>query len=157
MSIRRPLVLSVALLLTGLHFPSRPLAAPRPSDTSQAAPAQPPAPATAAAGNLERGRYIAENVAMCIECHSGRDASGQIVPGREYLGGTIPFSPPWSNDWATAAPRNAGLPGYTDAAAMRLLTRGSIGRLGVRLRAPMPAFRMTPQDAADVIAYLRSR
>jgi hypothetical protein len=54
-------------------------------------------------------------------------------------------------------PRIAGLPGYTDELAIRLLTQGAIKRDGTQLRSPMPPFRMTPQDAADVIAYLRSK
>jgi mono/diheme cytochrome c family protein len=107
-------------------------------------------------GNAEHGRYLAEHVAMCVECHSGRDDRGNIIESEKYLGGAIPFSPPWPNDWATRAPRNKGLPGYTDSQALRLLTEGAIGRDGVQLRPPMPRFRMTPQDAADVIAFLRS-
>jgi hypothetical protein len=54
------------------------------------------------------------------------------------------------------APRNRGLPGYTDEQALQLLTEGAIGRDGKQLRLPMPRFRMTTQDAADVIAFLRS-
>ncbi len=128
------------------------------SRTVPATAAQPSArPATApAGGNAEHGRYLAEHVAMCIQCHSPRDAAGNIVEGEEYLGGPIPFRPPWPNDWAIRAPRNKGLPGYDDELAMRLLTQGAIGRDGVQLRPPMPRFRMTQQDAADVIAYLRS-
>lgn len=107
-------------------------------------------------GNVEHGRYLAEHVAMCIECHSGRDANGNILQAEMYDGGAIPFAPPWPNDWANRAPRNKGLPGYSDEQALRLLTQGAIGRDGRQLRPPMPRFRMTPQDAADVIAYLRS-
>ena len=129
--------------------PARPAAAPAkaaPAETGTALPA----------GNVEHGKYLAEHVAMCIECHSGRDAQGNIIDSQIFLGGAIPFAPPWSNDWANRAPRNRGLPGYTDTEAMRLLTQGAIGRDGRQLRAPMPRFRMTPQDAADVTAFLRS-
>ena len=105
-------------------------------------------------GNIDHGRYLAERVAMCVECHSERDAQGHILENGKFVGGNIPFVAP--ADWATRVPRNRGLPGYTDAMAMRLLTQGSIGRDGRQLKAPMPRFRMTPQDAADVIAYLRS-
>jgi mono/diheme cytochrome c family protein len=108
------------------------------------------------AGNIEHGRYLAEHVAMCVECHSGRDARGNIIDEKRYLGGEIPFAPPWPNNWAIRAPRNRNLPGYSDEQAMRLLTEGAIGRDGLPLRLPMPRFRMTPQDAADVIAFLRS-
>ena len=107
-------------------------------------------------GNIAHGRYLAEHVAMCVECHSGRDAQGNIIDAELFLGGPIPFAPPWPNDWANRAPRNKGLPGYTDEQALRLLTEGAIGRDGKQLRPPMPRFRMTTQDAADVIAFLRS-
>jgi mono/diheme cytochrome c family protein len=107
-------------------------------------------------GSIAHGRYLAEHVAMCIECHSRRDADGSIVQSALYEGGPIPFAPPWPNDWANRAPRNKGLPGYSDEEALRLLTEGAIGRDGKQLRPPMPRFRMTRQDAADVIAFLRS-
>lgn len=124
-------------------------AAPRPAASA------PPPEYAMPRGNAEHGRYLAERVAMCVECHSGRDHEGNIIDSERYLGAPLPFIPP-SADWATRAPRNRGLPGYTDEMAMRLLTQGAIGRDGRQLRPPMPRFRMTPQDAADVIAFLRS-
>lgn len=107
-------------------------------------------------GNVQRGQYLVEHVAMCVECHSTRDEQGNIIPSTRFLGGPIPPAPSWATDWATRAPRNAGLPGYSDEAAERLLREGAIGREGVRLRPPMPRFRMNAQDAADVIAYMRT-
>ena len=123
---------------------------------SAALPPQSPPELRMPAGNVEHGRYLAEHVAMCVECHSERDRRGNIIESEKYVGGNIPFLPP-SADWATRVPRNRGLPGYTDAMAMRLLTQGAIGRDGQQLKLPMPRFRMTPQDAADVIAFLRSQ
>ena len=108
------------------------------------------------AGNLEHGRYLVEQVVMCGECHSARDPQGNIVVGTKFKGGPMPVRPTWSADWPIQNPRIAGLPGYTDELAMRLLTQGAIRWDGKQLRAPMPRFRMSPQDAADVIAYLRS-
>src|SRR5262245_50766458 len=105
-------------------------------------------PATIPAGNAERGRYLVMDVAQCVECHSPRDASGVILPGEEFTGAPIPFRPPWPGDWAIRAPRNRGLPGYTTELGVRLLTQGGIDREGRQLRAPMPRFRMIPQDAA---------
>src|SRR5262245_19794146 len=117
---------------------------------------QAPAPQSAPAGNVEHGRYIVERVVMCYECHSARDPQGNIVAGTRFKGGPMPMRPPWRSDWPLQIPRIASLPGYTDEEAMRLLTQGAIKRDGTQLRYPMPRFRMTPQDAADVIAYLRS-
>jgi mono/diheme cytochrome c family protein len=115
-------------------------------------------PASTVAGNVEHGRYLAEHVAMCVECHSERDERGNILDSERYMGAPIPIQsgPPWAKDWALSAPPNKGLRGYDDAQAMRLLTEGSIGRNGTQLKLPMPRFRMTREDAADVIAYLRS-
>ena len=112
--------------------------------------------ASSGAGNVERGRYLVERVVMCGECHSTRDQNGDIVAGTRFKGGPMPVRPSWPVDWPNAFPRIAGLPGYTDEQAMRLLTQGAIKRDGTQLRKPMPRFRMNAQDAADVIAYIRS-
>lgn len=118
--------------------------------------AQQTATAPGSAGNVEHGRYLVEQVVMCGECHSGRDPQGNLIASTKFKGGAMPLRPTWSADWPIQIPRIAGLPGYTDEAAIRLLTQGAIRWDGKQLRAPMPRFRMTPQDAADVIAYLRS-
>jgi hypothetical protein len=126
------------------------------SHTAAAPAVGPPSQTGAITGNIEHGRYIAEHVAMCVECHSGRDSHGDIIDAERYLGSPMPVGPAWATEWALRAPRNRGLPGYDDEMAMRLLTQGSIGRDGVQLKLPMPRFRMTAQDAADVIVFLRS-
>jgi Cytochrome c len=147
-----PLVLITIITLDARAPQSRdhrPSASPATSRTGESATALPQ-------GNIAHGRYLAERVAMCIECHSRRDAQGKIIESEAFLGAPIPVAPPGPNDWANRAPRNRGLPGYTDEEALRLLTQGAIGRDGKQLRLPMPRFRMTTQDAADVIAFLRS-
>lgn len=108
-------------------------------------------------GNAQRGRYIVERVAMCGECHSTRDQAGVIIPETRLHGGPLPIKVPWPADWPLQVPRIAGLPGYSDAEAMRLLTEGAIKRIGGQARAPMPRFRMTADDAADVITFLRTQ
>ena len=107
-------------------------------------------------GNIEHGRYLVHEVAMCPQCHTPRDDQGNLIESKMFDGGPIPIRPPWADNWAIIAPRNKGLPGYDDTAAMRLLTEGAIGRDGKQLKPPMPRFHMTKQDAADVIAYMRS-
>jgi len=140
------LIALAALLVVGAQTRAREVRSAAPSG----------ADAVVANGNVEHGRYLAEHVAMCIECHSGRDTQGNIIPAERYMGGSVPPGPTWAGDWAVRVPRNKGLLGYNDDQALRLLTQGAINREGRQLQPPMPRFRMTPQDAADVIAFLRS-
>ncbi len=74
-------------------------------------------------GDAVHGRYLVEQVAMCGECHSTRDQAGDIVPGTRLNGGPMPVQVPWPADWPLQVPRIAGLPGYSDVEALRLLTR----------------------------------
>jgi hypothetical protein len=145
------IVACLIMVLSGFAVPLR-----GPGTPAVAAAQQPQTAGVLPRGNVEHGQYLAEHVAMCVECHSGRDERGNLLDDRKYRGGLVPFSPPWPNDWATIIPPNRGLPGYSDAQALRLLTQGAIGRDGKQLRPPMPRFRMTVQDAADLIAFLRS-
>lgn len=140
--------ISAFMLTTGYLWAQQP--APDRGVASQGARAR------ATSGNVERGRYLVEAVAHCGECHSARDSHGNIVEGTKFQGGPMVVTPSFSTDWPNRFPRIAGLPGYTDEQATRLLTQGAINRDGTQLRAPMPRFRMSPEDAAAVIAYLRS-
>jgi cytochrome c2 len=149
MSVVRLCALSSLLFLTVVSLSGQQKPAASPTGAPQAA-------APRAAGNLEHGRYLVEQVIMCWECHSARDSQGNLVAGTKFKGGAMPVRPTFSGDWPNQIPRIAGLPGYDDEQAMRLLTQGAIRWDGRQLRAPMPRFRMNPQDAADVIAYLRS-
>jgi mono/diheme cytochrome c family protein len=130
--------------------------APAAVSAQQKEPATAPAPAELR-GNAARGRYIVERVAMCGECHSTRDQAGVIIPETRLHGGALPVQVPWAADWPLNVPRIAGLPGYSDAEALWLLTEGARKRIGGQARAPMPRFRMTAEDAADVIAFLRTQ
>jgi hypothetical protein len=99
-------------------------------DAAAPAPQEGESQAPAASGNVERGRYLVENVAMCGECHSTRDAAGTIVAHLRFMGGPMPVTAPRALDFPLYIPRIAGLPGYTDEQAVRLLTEGAIKRDG---------------------------
>ncbi len=121
------------------------------------APARAPQMPGEASGSVARGEYLANNVAMCVQCHSGRDAAGHILESEKFRGGVIPFKAPFPGEaWAFRAPAIAGLPGFTDEQIVALLTEGhATGRTPPKR--PMPPFRMTREDAASIVAYLRSR
>ncbi len=47
---------------------------------------------TASAGQVERGKYLANHVAVCMDCHSQRDFSqfaGPVKPGTLGSGGEL--------------------------------------------------------------------
>jgi mono/diheme cytochrome c family protein len=104
---------------------------------------------------VDRGRYIVENVAMCEQCHTQRNAEG--VPDREHwlMGGPTQLRATYPSPWAVIEPRIAGTPPGTDEEIIRLLTTG-ISRTGRPPNPPMPPFRMTHDDAEAVLAYLKS-
>jgi mono/diheme cytochrome c family protein len=105
---------------------------------------------------LARGEYLVRSVAMCHECHTRRDPGGELILTELLMGAAMPVAPPvFTERWGRRAPGIAGLPGYTDAEAMRLFTQGITGR-GTVARPPMPQFRFSDDDARAVIAYLRS-
>ena len=105
---------------------------------------------------LAHGEYLALRVAMCHECHTPRDADGELRGDQLLMGASMPVAPPqFAAHWGLRAPAIAGLPGYTDQEAVRLLTRG-ITRRGGHARPPMPRFGLTDDDARAVVAYLRS-
>jgi hypothetical protein len=106
---------------------------------------------------VERGRYLVENVALCIECHTPRTAEGQILRERLLKGAPVSVEPPpfAKENWAAQAPNIAGLTGYSDAEATRLLTQG-LTRHGRAPNPPMPRYHMAAGDAEAIVAYLRS-
>lgn len=149
---RISITLSVALLLV---CPARdsaqaPPRTPKKGDTASAAPL----PATNA--EIERGKYIVNNVAMCPQCHTPRDANGALDTRHSLEGGPELFQPPYPDpNWPLKAPRIGGHPPASDQDMIKLLTTG-IWTDGKPLRLPMMPFRMSEADAKAVVGYLKS-
>ena len=106
---------------------------------------------------VDQGKYIVDRVAMCPQCHTARNAGGQLQMNRYLLGAPVPVeAPPFRGGrWAIKAPAIAGLNGYTEEQAIRLLMEG-ITADGREPDPPMPRYRMTRSDAEAVTAYLKS-
>ena len=105
---------------------------------------------------VTRGRYIVEGVAMCGMCHTPRDSSGNLDRNHWLEGASVWLQPAQPmEDWPQRAPRIGGSPPGSDEDLITLLNTG-VWRDGKRLRPPMPQFRMSPEDAESVVAYLRS-
>jgi len=118
------------------------------SQKSTAAPAQ--------SSDVERGKYLVDEVAKCQECHTPRDAGGNLDYSRDLQGAPVwivPVHP--DTKWSNRAPAIAGLPGLTDAQAQTILEKG-IGPNGLAIQPPMHVYHMNHADATAIIAYLRS-
>lgn len=108
------------------------------------------------AGNVRRGKYLVEEVAKCTECHTPRDAQGQLDRSRWLQGAPIWITPVHpTNNWAENAPALAGFPSFSDADAVNILEKG-VGPRGEVIRPPMHIYHLSHDDALAIVAYLRS-
>lgn len=111
---------------------------------------------SARVGDIERGKYLVEQVAECSECHTPRKANGDLETG-EWLQGATTWIRPVApiQPWAERAPALAGLPSLSDKEMETVLEKGT-GPEGEALRPPMHTYHMNPADAKAIIAYLKS-
>ena len=111
---------------------------------------------------VARGKYLAENVTLCINCHSTRDWSkfgGPVVDGTIGKGGEEfdrKFGFPGAYYSKNITP--AGISRYTDGELYRVITTG-VTKEGKALFPVMPYQhygQMDPEDIKCIIAYVRS-
>ena len=129
------------------------------SRRSAAEPAQAQKPANAPANQqsqIERGRYLVQDVAMCSECHTPREANGDTDNSRYLQGAAIWITPVHpTTSWGMRAPALAGFEGFTEEQGEQILEKGT-GPNGLAIQQPMHIYHMDHADAQAIIAYLRS-
>lgn len=111
---------------------------------------------------VERGKYLANHVNVCMDCHSTRDwsiFSGPLVPGTLGKGGEV-FDEKLGFPGRFVAPNitPAGLKDWTDGEIFRAITSG-VNKNGRALFPIMPHPNFGKMDESDihaVIAYIRS-
>ena len=114
------------------------------------------APPRNAENQLDRGRYLVEEVAKCSECHTPRDADNQLDRSRWLEGASIWIEPVHHvSNWAQFAPPLAGLPSLSDEQMDRVLEMGESAN-GREIQPPMHLYHLTHADSQAIIAYLRS-
>jgi mono/diheme cytochrome c family protein len=118
--------------------------------TSVSAPAQ--------GVTVEYGTYLAGPVAHCMECHTPLGPKGPMLDTDLGRGG-FEFIGPWG---VSVAPNitsgHDGIAKYTDAELAAMITKAERPD-GASMLPPMPypyLAKMTPDDLAAVILYLRS-
>jgi mono/diheme cytochrome c family protein len=111
---------------------------------------------------VERGKYLANHVSVCMDCHSARDwsiFSGPLVPGTLGKGGEI-FDEKLGFPGRFVAPNITpyGLKNWTDGELFRAITCG-VNKDGRALFPIMPHPNFGKMDESDIhaiIAYIRS-
>ncbi len=123
------------------------------ADTAAQAAAEPTREA-----RIEHGRYLVNQVGMCIDCHTPRLETGELDPERWLQGATLDFAPTVEMPvWADVSPALAGaLAGYTEDELVAFLVAGAVRADGTRPRPPMPPYKLNEDDARAVAAYLAS-
>lgn len=124
---------------------------------TQTAVAQEETSETTSSTTLEhRGKYLVHHVAKCIECHTPRDARGELLETRLLRGAPIPVrGPKYAKQWAAQSVSLAGLGNYEETFIHYLLTHGTRPD-GSAPDSPMPSFHLHDEDASAVIAYLKT-
>ena len=111
---------------------------------------------------IERGRYLANSVLVCMDCHSTRDFSkfagppvvGSLGKGGEEFNRTMGFP----GDFYARNITPTNLADWSDGDIYRVITTG-VSRDGHAIFPVMPYkyyASLDPEDVKDVIAYLRS-
>jgi mono/diheme cytochrome c family protein len=117
---------------------------------------------SATAAGIENGRYLANHVTVCIDCHSSRNwkqFAGPIIPGTLGGGGEVfnqEMGFPGSYHAANITPYGIGK--WTDGEVFRAVTTG-VDKDGNALFPVMAAHRfgkMDKEDIYDIITYIRT-
>lgn len=111
---------------------------------------------------VERGRYLANHVTVCIDCHSARDwtrFSGPIVPGSEGKGGDkFDRNMGFPGEFYAANITPKGIARYEDGELDRVITTG-VTKEGRAIFPVMPYPRyagLCQDDVDSLVAYVRT-
>jgi mono/diheme cytochrome c family protein len=115
--------------------------------------------AHAASNDVERGRYLVEEVAKCGDCHTPLE-KGEPDRAKWLQGAMLPFAPVGPvPDWRKMAPdltpRGRLFQRWGEKALVKFLETGK-GPQDRVAGPPMPAYHMKEADAEAIVEYLKS-
>jgi len=115
---------------------------------------------SAQTADTARGKYLVEQVARCQDCHTPKTDAGALDTAKWLKGATLDVAP-----IGTIAGWHARSPDITSTSALwqrwgdeglvKFLETASNPR-GGKAGAPMPAYTLSHDDAAAIVAYLKS-
>lgn len=109
-----------------------------------------PADLARAQGLVDRGKTLVEEVAKCGDCHTPKDRNGKPDPAKTLKGAprANPAAPDITSSgrlWAT----------WKQEGFYHFLVTGTAPS-GQTARHPMPFYKLRPDDAEAVVAYLKT-
>ena len=113
---------------------------------------------------LQRGDYLVNTILACGNCHTPRDAKGDLIKEKALSGGRLFSTPAFVVTTSNITPdAETGIGRWSDADIKRALIEGirpdHHSLSGVPLAAIMPANfykALLPEDLDAIVAYLRS-
>lgn len=112
------------------------------------------------ATQVERGRYLVEEVGKCQECHTPYDTEGKMDRTKWLKGATFNFAPITAvKGWHKTSPDITGdsrlFERWKDEGVTKFLMTGLNPRGGAA-EPPMPTYKLSKDDAEAIVAYLKS-
>lgn len=108
---------------------------------------------------LERGRYLAETIGACGNCHTPKNTRGQPIAAKAYAGGFVIPDEMFTAVAANITPdKETGIGAWTDAQIARAIREG-IRPDGSVIGPIMPIElyrKLSDRDVQAIVAYLRS-
>jgi len=112
------------------------------------------------AAKIEYGRYLAEEVAKCADCHTPNGPDGQMDRKRLMKGKTMEVQPiqpikDWHKTAPDLTPAGALWKKWGEGAILKYLQTG-LTPAGKLAGPPMPAYKLKPAEAEAILEYLKS-
>lgn len=109
---------------------------------------------------VDRGKYLVEEVAKCQECHTPRTAGGTLDKTKWLKGSTLDFAPMHEvQGWHKTAPDLTGSSSLFkrwEAKGLTTFLMTTRNPRGNKADPPMPDYHLSKEDAEAVVAYLKS-
>jgi len=112
------------------------------------------------ADQVERGKYLVEEVGKCQDCHTPRQADRQLDKSQWLKGTVLDFQPinpvpGWHKTSPDLTPSGRLWERWGEKGLVGFLTTGK-GPSGHAADPPMPTYTLKPEDAAAMVAYLKT-
>ena len=110
-------------------------------------------------GNIERGKYLVDEVAKCGDCHTPVGSAGpdqtRYLKGAELIFQPIQPVKDWHKASPDLTPAGRLWARWKEEGLIKFLETG-LGPSGHAADPPMPAYKLRADDAEAIVAYLKS-